>query len=314
MLPDLNGDFIQWLRGFYYTVECGSIMGATSAMHRNQSAITYQIQSLESLYGVELFTNTKGGKRGLTPEGKFLYAKAVELFAEIDGIRTAIGQAHDDVAGEIKIAASNSLLEHFLAESIRTFMERYPRASFILEGVSDIRTSLQMLTSRQVDFSVGHLDAVHSNFVTMELFSSDISLVSPKEGPYAFKAFDPGKLPGVPYIAPPVGSSLEVHLRGQFLAHGLEMQNEILSAPTGGVKEFAAMGLGVAFLRDFSLYAADYERFNIISMKQLFKPMRYGIIQRRSVAMSFLCEEFIKHFKTMVNSDSEDRERKAGGA
>ncbi len=60
MIPEFNGDYIQWLRGFYYTVELGSMVKAITVMNRNQSAISYQIQSLENLYGVSLFSNIKG--------------------------------------------------------------------------------------------------------------------------------------------------------------------------------------------------------------------------------------------------------------
>ena len=28
MLPEFSGDFIQWLRGFYYTATCGSMTAA----------------------------------------------------------------------------------------------------------------------------------------------------------------------------------------------------------------------------------------------------------------------------------------------
>lgn len=294
MLPELSGDFLQWLRGFYYTVESGSLMAATSIMHRNQSAITYQIQSLESMYGVQLFTSQKGGKRGLTMEGKLLYAKAIELFAEIDSIREKIGQSQDEPAGEIKIAASNSLLEFYLSKSISSFMRSYPRTSFVLEGTTTPHPALRMLSSRQVDFCVASLNGVPDNFETRQLFSSEVLLITPRTGPYAFTSLELERLVDIPYIAPPHESALSIHLRGQFAYHGLEMRKEILSSYTGGAKEFVAQGLGISFMRDFSLYGSDYERFNIISTSHLFKAMRHGIILRRGTAMSFLCEEFIK--------------------
>ncbi len=313
MLPELTGDFVQWLRGFYYTVEAGSLMAATSVMHRNQSAITYQIQSLESMYGVRLFTSGKGG-RGLTAEGKFLYAKAIELFGEIESIRTAIGQSQQSAAGEIKIAASNSLLEFYLSKTIGAFISQYPGTSFILEGVSSAQAGLRLLVSRQVDLCVAHLEEVPDSFEAEHLLSTEILLITPKTGPYAFTAPAIERLVNIPFIAPPYQSSLGIYLRSQLACLGLEMHKEILSSYTGGAKEFVAQGLGISFIRDFSLYEADRERFNIVPMGGLFKPMNYGVIHRRSMAMTFLCEEFLKCLESTAVSKAKPKKEKTAGS
>ena len=46
MIEELNGDFLQWLRGFYYVAQTGSIRRAAQMMNRNPSTISYQIRSL----------------------------------------------------------------------------------------------------------------------------------------------------------------------------------------------------------------------------------------------------------------------------
>ena len=47
MIEELNGDLLQWLRGFYYVSQTGSIRRAAQMMNRNPSTISYQIRSLE---------------------------------------------------------------------------------------------------------------------------------------------------------------------------------------------------------------------------------------------------------------------------
>jgi LysR family transcriptional regulator, cyn operon transcriptional activator len=294
MLPELNGDFIQWLRGFYYTVKSGSLTAATTNMHRNQSAITYQIQSLENMYGVPLFTGGKV-KRNLTEEGKFLYTKAIELFSEIGSIRSEIDQATPSAVGEIRIAAANSILGHYLPDRISSFRDQYHGASFILEGVDNLQIALQMLASRQVDFSIVHLSGIPEFFEETPLFSSGIVLISPKTGPYAFTTRpELERLVDIPFIAPPHGSALESFLSSQLTRMGLAMRKEILSSATGGAKAFASAGLGISFVRDFSVNAADSERFNIVPMEPLFKRMTYGVVRRRAMAMPLLCEKFLE--------------------
>lgn len=292
MVPELNGDFIQWLRGFYYTVEAGSLVGATAIMHRNQSAITYQIQSLESMYGVPLFTSSKG-KRALTEEGKFLYAKALELFGEISSIRNVIGQASQETASEIRIAAPNSILVHYLPHRISAFRMQCPGSGFILEGVSTTQIALRMLSSRQADFAICCYEVPPDNFEVRHLFSSNIMLLTPKTGPYAFVAPKLEQLTEVPFIAPPAHSELGRYLRSQLAYMGMTMRNEILSSDTAGAMEFVAEGLGIAFARDFSLAKSDSERFNIVPMTPPFKSMSYGVAHRKFMSMTYLHETFL---------------------
>ena len=67
MIEELNGDFLQWLRGFYYVSQTGSIRRAAQMMNRNPSTISYQIRSLEEELNTVLFDRYKKSLR-ITPE------------------------------------------------------------------------------------------------------------------------------------------------------------------------------------------------------------------------------------------------------
>lgn len=72
MIEELNGDFLQWLRGFYYVAQTGSIRRAAQMMNRNPSTISYQIRSLEEELNTVLFDRYKKSLL-ITPEGKKLF-------------------------------------------------------------------------------------------------------------------------------------------------------------------------------------------------------------------------------------------------
>ena len=72
MIEELNGDFLQWLRGFYYVAQTGSIRRAAQMMNRNPSTISYQLRSLEEELNTVLFDRYKKSLR-ITPEGKKLF-------------------------------------------------------------------------------------------------------------------------------------------------------------------------------------------------------------------------------------------------
>lgn len=293
MIPELNGDFIQWLRGFYYTVETGSLMAATTHMHRNQSAITYQIQSLESMFGVPLFTGTKG-KRVLTEEGKFLYIKAIELFGEIEGIRSAITQSPQLMVGEIRLTAPNSVLEYYLPTFVADFRSRCPGAKFILEGIDSLQFALRMFDARQADFGIFCGTDIPDRFEVIPLFTTEVLLITPRTGPYALTAPEPEQLTNIPFIAPLENSNLGTYVRNRLAYLGLRMNREILSSDTAGAKEFVAAGLGIAFALNYALDEADHRRFNTLSIPALFRPATYSIVYRKGMAQTYLSEEFLR--------------------
>lgn len=86
MIEEISGDFLQWLRGFYFVAEKGSVRQAAIAMGREQPTISRQIQCLEKELGVTLFDRSSG-KMKITPEGKILQEEAVSLFEDVKRIK-----------------------------------------------------------------------------------------------------------------------------------------------------------------------------------------------------------------------------------
>ncbi|MDL2307428.1 LysR family transcriptional regulator [Desulfovibrio sp. OttesenSCG-928-C06] len=124
MIPEFSGDFMQWLRGFYYTAQTGSMTAAAELMNRNQSAITHQIKCLEEELGVKLFSGSKG-KRTLTNEGKHLFSKAVHIFEVISEVKDNIGTVSEGLTGEINIAAFYTFMEFYLRRAFFHSGQRY---------------------------------------------------------------------------------------------------------------------------------------------------------------------------------------------
>ena len=72
MIEELNGDFLQWLRGFYYVSQTGSIRRAAQMMNRNPSTISYQIRSLEEELNTVLFDRYRKASGSLQRVKNFL--------------------------------------------------------------------------------------------------------------------------------------------------------------------------------------------------------------------------------------------------
>ena len=77
---------IDLLRSFALIAEGGSFTRAAERVGRTQSAVSLQVQRLESLVGHRLFVRGKGGIVQLTPQGHYLLGPARELLSLNDDI------------------------------------------------------------------------------------------------------------------------------------------------------------------------------------------------------------------------------------
>ena len=98
MIPELNGDFLQWLRGFYYVAKTGSVRRAAELMHRNPSTISYQLRSLE--------TDRYKKSLQITPEGKKLLGWTITTFETLQSMRSAVGTSDGRLQGDIFLGAT----------------------------------------------------------------------------------------------------------------------------------------------------------------------------------------------------------------
>lgn len=87
-LPALDIDL---LRTFVLIAEGRSFTRAAERVGRTQSAVSLQVQRLESLVGQRLFDRTKGGGVELTAQGHYLLDRAREMTALNDDILAGVG-------------------------------------------------------------------------------------------------------------------------------------------------------------------------------------------------------------------------------
>ena len=99
MIEEIEGDLLQWLRGFYAVAEQGSVTQATDLMGREQPTITRHIKCLEKQLGVMLFDRSTGTMK-LTAEGKALRDQGDQPLRLLAGDPGRIQQGAAGVPGE----------------------------------------------------------------------------------------------------------------------------------------------------------------------------------------------------------------------
>src|SRR5690606_11165279 len=141
----------QW-RALQAVVEHGGYAQAAEALHKSQSAITYAIQKLENLLGVEVL-RLQGRKAVLTEAGAVLLRRAEALLAEAGQVEDAAALLAQGWEPEIRLAVESIFPRHLLLGALAELSSEIPTTRIevfehTLSGTEDA------LLTRSVDLAV----------------------------------------------------------------------------------------------------------------------------------------------------------------
>lgn len=287
MIEELNGDFLQWLRGFYYVAQTGSVRKAAEIMRRNPSTISYQLKSLEDELGTILFDRFKKTLR-ITSEGKKLLDWTISTFETLQGMRASVGSAEGKLRGQVKIGATLPIL----ALAVNTF------GDFILKN-PNVRINITRSLSREVknavidaevDFGLLPVISKPERMCFQVVFKARPLLIVNRENqwnvPVVPDLEDLKKLPYVSFLNKNVMDDLGNYITlmgiGDFVQKNsvIEINNYHL------ILRFVMQKLGAAIMDEVcflaSQYGAAWDSLMAIPLDHILPNCLYGILQRQN--------------------------------
>lgn len=145
----LNGpgmDLIDELKAFVATAQTGSFTAAAGQLGVSNRLTSKYVAELETRLGVRLLQRTTR-KVGLTPAGEDLLSRAPALLDDLDDLIGEVSEGSRGFAGVIRVSASVSFGEIWVAAMLERFGQRNPALSF------DLR-----LNDRHVDLASEGID------------------------------------------------------------------------------------------------------------------------------------------------------------
>ena len=295
MIREFSGDFLQWLRGFYYVATTGSVSLAANEMARNQPAISHQVKSLEEELKVTLFDRSKG-RMVLTSEGKELLEHAISIFEIVKEMRAEIGRPNREVSGRISIATTHAINTYYLPGYIIPFQQRHPGAFFKVQG-GPLKNIMERVDSAEADFAISSLvetpDSVHYE----ELFQTRLVLISPRDDIFEIgNSLTIEKLRQLPFLAPPQSST--VYTLIQQLSKQMHFDWNVVQSLNSFalVKRYTQLGMGVSIVDEFAILE-DSDRLKAYPLDEFLPPRSYGVITRKQKYISPQVRSFIACLK-----------------
>lgn len=275
-------------------------------MNRTQSALAYQIRSLEKEFGVKVFKGNGDG-RELTPEGDKLLEKTRKVFEIVTTIKRDIGMLPRIVSGEIKICTIYTALQSFLPEKTGPFIEMYPEVNFKIFADASRDTMLDMVQRGTCDVALLCVDSLPNDLAGIPLFKTEVAVISPKSGPYCI-AGEPvlEDIASLPSIYTMDQTTLQNFLDEQFARFGLKLNKAHLITHYEGAKAYVAKGHGVTFLDCFACTEQDDKNFNVVSLYPYFpKRTMYAVLRKNRFIPSYL-KAFLDFISCEYNPGSDE--------
>ena len=141
----------QW-RSLRAVVDAGGYARAAELMHKSQSAVTYAVQKMETLLGVELF-EIVGRKARLTPTGEVLYRRAKALLDEAGALENAAAGLAAGWEPELRLAVEIIFPTWLLLQCFARFAEERPQTRIELYE-SVLSGTEEALLQRNVDLAI----------------------------------------------------------------------------------------------------------------------------------------------------------------
>ena len=147
----MNSNF-EYYRIFYYVAKYHNFTKAAHTLGSSQPNVTRAMNCLEQQINTTLFVRTNRGIQ-LTPEGEKLYthisAAMSQIFAAEEELSDSTGLSH----GSISIGVSETALNIFLFNKLKTFHMTYPGIRLKLYNYSTSQ-AINAVKSGKIDFAI----------------------------------------------------------------------------------------------------------------------------------------------------------------
>src|SRR5687767_10186041 len=141
----------QW-RALLAVVDEGGYAQAAELLHKSQSSVTYAVQKLESLLGVEAF-ELQGRKAVLTPIGELLYRRARVLLDEALELERAAKKLSSGWEAELRLGVEVLFPTWVLFQALDRFGRESPHTRIeVFETVLD--GADELLETGEVDLAI----------------------------------------------------------------------------------------------------------------------------------------------------------------
>lgn len=234
------------LEVFVAIAATGSVRAAAEQLHLSQPAASMAVAEMERLLGAPVFDRVQRRLR-LNSHGRHLLPMAHEVLSRLREITTPASLLASDLAGELRLGASNTVGNYLVGDLLGGFVAAHPRVSVKLH-VDNTAAILAGVLDYTLDLGCIEGAAADPDLDVMPWRMDELSVCAPVDHPLVRRApLRPGDFAGARWILRETGSAT----RGQ-------AERALALLPPGttvleldqseAIKQAVIAGLGLALL------------------------------------------------------------------
>ena len=241
---------LELYRVFYTVAKCGSLTKAAEELYISQPAVSQSVKQLENQLGITLFNRTHKGMELSAQGGKLIFAEVEQALALLHGAEARIAQTKESATGIIRIGASDTIFEYFLADKIVEFHERFPAVK--IELLADFTPdTIEKLKADKCDVAFVNLPIAPD--ADLQLYGncmrlSDVFIVGEKYMQLSQEPIALAALKKYPLILMESGTVSRRSLDNFFQSLGLDLPPSIEVGSWDLMKRLVKRGMGIGVI------------------------------------------------------------------
>lgn len=271
----------------------GRFSRAAEKLYRTQSAVSQTIRKLEAEVGEPLFD--RASREGLlTDAGRVLQEYAERLTNLRDSARQALVELRELQTGRLAIAA-NEFTALYLLPVLGEFRRLHPMIKIAVQR-SLGRNTPDAVLRHNCELGVLSYDPEIPQLASIEVYLDELVFVAPPAHPLAGESQVSIKQLGAEsFVAHNVSSPYREKVIQEFRRHKTPLHMDIELPTLQAIKNFVAMGNGVAFLPEISV-ENELARGELvrIPVEELRLHRKLRIVHRKSASLSHAARAFLK--------------------
>ncbi|MBO5027976.1 MAG: LysR family transcriptional regulator [Clostridia bacterium] len=287
-------------RVFYTVAKCGSLTRAAEELYISQPAVSQSVKQLENQLGVSLFNRTHRGMELSAQGGKLIFDEVERALNLLNEAESRIAQTKMSATGTIRIGASDTIFEYFLADKIVDFHERFPAVK--IELLADFTPdTIEKLKADRCDVAFVNLPIdvdpeldLHGNYMRL----NDIFVAGEKYKELAEGKVSLAQLKKYPLILMDKNTVSRRALDNFFDAVGVELRPSIEVGSWDLMKRLALRGMGVGIIpREYAAHRLGTGELFEIHTDPVLPVRSVGMLLPKNKPVSYALHSFIEYFR-----------------
>ena len=284
-------------RVFYTVAKSGSLTKAAEELYISQPAVSRSIKQLETQLGVSLFTRTHRGMKLSAQGGKLIFGEVEQALNLLEGAENRLEEVKKSATGILRIGASDTIFEYFLADKIVDFHERFPAVKIDL--VADFTPStIAKLKADECDVAFVNLpieaDAdlkLYGNFMHL----NDVFVVGQKYRALAESGIKLSELKNHPLIVMEKNTVSRKTLDNFCQSLGVKLSPSIEVGSWELMKRLVASGMGIGVIpREYIRKQVDEGSLFEIKTDVALPVRSIGMVLSKNAPVSYALHCFIE--------------------